>query len=37
MSIDYTKKVQVQGKMMADLNAGVPLQAAAQTRLDNLE
>jgi len=34
MSIDYAKKVQ--GTIMADLNAGVPLQKAAQVRLDNL-
>ena len=34
MSINYAKKVQ--GTMMADLNAGVSLQAAAQVRLDNL-
>jgi len=33
MSIYYAKKVQ--GTMMADLNVGVPLQAASQVRLDN--
>ena len=34
ISIDYAKNVQ--GTVIADLNAGVPLQAAAQVILDNL-
>ena len=34
MGLDYHLKIQ--GDMMADLNKGVPLQKAAQVKLDNL-
>ena len=34
MEIDYVHRVQ--GSLMADVNAGVPLEKAAQVRLDNL-